>query len=87
MSLHDQPGYRRNLSARNDQVRGAYGLESGDRDGWQVVALARVRQSAALRKRRRRSITVAGCGSLPLGCDRKRGEIVSWAEAVEADAE
>ena len=48
--LHDQPRLPRNLSARNSRVRGAYGLESSDRDGWQVVALARVRQSAALRK-------------------------------------
>lgn len=44
------PGYRESLSARHPAVRKAYGLESGDGEGWRVIGEARVNGSAALRK-------------------------------------
>lgn len=42
--------YRENLSARHPAVRKAYGLESGDSEGWRVIGEERVNGSATLRK-------------------------------------
>lgn len=47
-SAYDGAGARDVLGARDRRVRGIYGLEDGDREGWQVIAEQRIANSAAL---------------------------------------
>lgn len=84
-TLLDGPGNRENLSARHPFVRKAHGLENGDGDGWQVLAIARVDASAALGRYRDNLLIYDWMepDHLKWVATAPEREIISWARAVQ----